>query len=201
MSFARYLDIYVDYPSNDEGYVAQTEAITPHECRLRDLTYAAPIYVDIEYIRGSQKVRRSKLPIGRMPIMLRSSRCILTRLDTEEAMAKVKECPHGECSCMTKTTIGITASLDPGGYFVIRGAEKVVLMMEQGCKNRIMVNYNAKKELVCEILSVTTERKSKTNIINKKKKYYLKHNQLTEDMPVVVVFKVRCLYMLTSSYP
>jgi DNA-directed RNA polymerase III subunit RPC2 len=86
------------------------------------LTYAAPIYVDVEYTRGNQKVRRNKLPIGRMPIMLRSSRCILSKLTTEEQMAHVNECPH-----------------DPGGYFIIRGAEKVVLMMEQGCKNRIMV--------------------------------------------------------------
>ena len=175
----RYLKIYVDEPSSDEGFVTQTEKIAPHECRLRDLTYAAPIYVDIEYTRGNSKVRKSKLPIGRMPIMLRSSRCVLSRLTTEEEMAHVNECPY-----------------DPGGYFIIRGAEKVVLMMEQGCKNRIMVNYNAKKELTCEVLSATTERKSKTNIINKKKKYYLKHNQLSEDIPIVIVFKVCCIWKL-----
>ena len=25
--------------------------ITPHECRLRDMTYGAPIFVDVEYTR------------------------------------------------------------------------------------------------------------------------------------------------------
>ena len=49
----------------------QTFKTTPHECRLRDLTYAAPITVDIEYTRGQQRVRRNGLTIGRMPIMLR----------------------------------------------------------------------------------------------------------------------------------
>jgi hypothetical protein len=43
-----------------------------------------------------------------MPIMLRSSRCILSRLTSEEQMAHANECPY-----------------DPGGYFVIRGTEKV----------------------------------------------------------------------------
>ncbi|KAI6216523.1 DNA-directed RNA polymerase [Aphelenchoides fujianensis] len=128
------------------------------------------IYVD--YSRGKQKVRKNRLMIGRMPIMLRSSRCILSKLTTEEEMAHANECPY-----------------DPGGYFIVRGAEKVVLMMEQGCKNRIMVNRNAKKELVCEVLSATTERKSKTNVISKKKRIYLKHNQLAEEIPIVIIFK------------
>lgn len=40
--------------------------------------------------------------------MLRSSHCVLSKLSTEAEMARVNECPH-----------------DPGGYFVIRGSEKV----------------------------------------------------------------------------
>ncbi|CAD5218163.1 unnamed protein product [Bursaphelenchus okinawaensis] len=170
--YLKYLDVYVGEPSSEEGFGVANGRITPHECRLRDLTYSAPIYVDVEYTRGNQKVRKNNLIIGRMPIMLRSMRCILSKLNTDEGFAEHDECPH-----------------DPGGYFVIRGAEKVVLMMEQGCKNRIMVSRNSKKELVCEVLSSTTERKSKTNVTIKKKKYYMKHNQLAEEIPVVVIFK------------
>lgn len=36
-----------------------------HQCRLRDMTYSAPITVDIEYTRGSQRIIRNALPIGR----------------------------------------------------------------------------------------------------------------------------------------
>lgn len=89
-------------------------------------------------------------------------------------MAHVNECPY-----------------DPGGYFVVRGSEKVILMQEQLSKNRIMINRNIKKELICEVLSTTQDRKSKTYIINKKRCYYVKHNQLAEDIPVAVVFKVK----------
>lgn len=43
-----------------------------------------------------------------------------------EEMAHANECPY-----------------DPGGYFVVRGSEKVVLMQEQLSKNRIMVRVFA----------------------------------------------------------
>lgn len=49
--------------------------------------------------------------IGRMPIMLRSERCIL-RNKSESQLAVMKECPH-----------------DPGGYFVVKGVEKVRISM------------------------------------------------------------------------
>ena len=54
------------------------KTITPQECRLRDMTYSAPITVDIEYIRGRDlMVKKGKhaVCIGRMPIMLRCDRC------------------------------------------------------------------------------------------------------------------------------
>lgn len=39
--------------------------VFPTQCRLRDMTYSAPITVDIEYTRGSQRIIRNALPIGR----------------------------------------------------------------------------------------------------------------------------------------
>lgn len=77
----RYLDIYVGKPCYEEEYIVQE--ITPQQCRLRDITYSAPISVDVEYTRGKEIiVRKGKngqgaLVIGQMPIMLRSDRCVL----------------------------------------------------------------------------------------------------------------------------
>nr|CAD2156955.1 unnamed protein product [Meloidogyne enterolobii] len=170
--YLKYNDINVGMPSSEEGFNIINEKITPHECRLRDMTYCAPIYVNVEYTRGNQRVVSKNIVIGRMPIMLRSSRCVLSKLSTEEEMAHASECPY-----------------DPGGYFVVRGSEKVVLMHEQISRNRIMINRNSKKELICEVLSTSQDRKSKTYIIGKKGRYYLKHNQLADDIPVVIIFK------------
>ena len=167
--FLRYTDIYVARPTRhdtDQGNID----ITPHECRLRDLSYSAHIYVDVEYTRGKQVVRKRKVSIGRMPIMLRSNKCILTNQD-EAAMAKMHECP-----------------LDPGGYFVVKGTEKVILVQEQLSKNRIIVE-DYKGIIQASVTSSTHERKSKTYVLTKKDRIYLKHNSINEDIPIVLVFK------------
>ena len=38
--------------------------------------------------------------------------------------------------------------LDPGGYFVVRGTEKVILVPEQLSKNRIIVELDSVKGIV-----------------------------------------------------
>ncbi|KJH50741.1 DNA-directed RNA polymerase, beta subunit [Dictyocaulus viviparus] len=169
--YLKYLDIRVEKPSAEEGLNQIHDKITPQECRLRDITYAAPINVDVEYTRGSQRVIKRDLTIGRMPIMLRSSKCILKDL-AEEELARVQECPY-----------------DPGGYFIIKGSEKVILIQEQLSKNRIMIGRNSNKDLQCEVLSSTSEKKSKTYVIARRNRYWLRHNQLTDDIPVAIIFK------------
>ncbi|XP_044174739.1 DNA-directed RNA polymerase III subunit RPC2-like [Acropora millepora] len=168
--YLKYLNIYVGSPDVEESFNI-TKPISPHECRLRDMTYSAPITVDIEYTRGKQRVVRHNLPIGRMPIMLRSSNCVLTGKSPAE-LAALNECP-----------------IDPGGYFVANGTEKVILIQEQLSKNRIIVEADKKGTIGCSVTSSTAERKSRTNIVTKGNKFCLKHNALSEDVPVVVVFK------------
>lgn len=73
----RFDDIHVGTPCIDEELVQHN--LTPQECRLRDLTYAAPITVDIQYVRNKSRVIRKAVPIGRLPIMLRSSHCVLVQ--------------------------------------------------------------------------------------------------------------------------
>lgn len=167
--FLRYIDIRVGEPSISHNYVVSK--VSPMECRLRELTYAAPIIVDIEYTRGKTILRRSGVEIGRMPIMLRSSNCIL-KDQPEEEMYKLRECP-----------------LDPGGYFVIRGSEKVVLIQEQLSKNRIIIELDKNKNVRASVQSSTHERKSKTNIYCKNNHLFLQHNSLNEDVPICIVLK------------
>ena len=168
--YMKYLNIYVGTPDVEEGFNI-TKPISPHECRLRDMTYSAPITVDIEYTRGQQRIVRNNLPIGRMPIMLRSSNCVLNG-KTPAELAKLQECP-----------------IDPGGYFICKGVEKVILIQEQLSKNRMIVEADRKGLVTCSVTSSTHEKKSKTNIIVKKNKYYLKHNTMADDIPIVIIFK------------
>ena len=94
------------------------------ECRKRSLTYSAPIFVDIKFTLGDRIMMKRGLRIGQLPIMLHSSKCVL-RNKTPAELAKMQECLY-----------------DPGGYFIVRGAEKVLLMQEQMSKNRILMDKN-----------------------------------------------------------
>lgn len=69
-----YLDINVGEPSRLDTGSATNKKITPHECRLRDITYSAPISVTIQYTKGNKRVLSKGIPIGRIPIMLRSNK-------------------------------------------------------------------------------------------------------------------------------
>lgn len=170
--YLEYTDIYVGRPERNESNSTQRAGFYPQECRLRDMTYSAPIYVNVLYYRGGRQVRRKGVSIGKLPIMLRSNKCWL--LDqSEKQLAAMNECP-----------------LDPGGYFVVKGTEKVILVQEQLSKNRIILEADTKKGTVsASVTSSTHERKSKSYVHTKHGKIYLKHNSIREDIPIVIVFK------------
>lgn len=119
--------------------------------------------------------------------MLRSSNCVLNG-KTEAELAKLKECPH-----------------DPGGYFIIRGTEKVngnisaytlfrplrglnwnvfrvqvILIQEQLSRNRILIDKDARGVMFCQVRSSTHDKKSRTSVVIKKGKYYVSHNALQD---------------------
>ena len=100
-------------------------AIFPMEARLRKLTYAAPIYLDVvSYVNGVQRESFSVL-LGNMPIMLKSKYCHLHGMREEELIE------HGEDPD------------DPGGYFIINGTEKVIICIEDLGANRFIIDKTA----------------------------------------------------------
>lgn len=171
--YLEYKKIYVGRPSISVDYVK--EQLTPHMCRLSDRTYVAPIYVDVEFTKGNQGnnviENRKGLLIGQMPIMLRSSHCVLRGKDEAE-LARLGECP-----------------LDPGGYFIVKGNEKVILMQEQLSKNRIIIDKDSKGRISASVTSSTHETKSKTVFFMDKDKIYLQLNQFSKPVPIMIILK------------
>lgn len=105
-----------------------------------------------------------------MPIMLRSSNCVLTNKSHYE-LAKLNECPH-----------------DPGGYFIVNGQEKVILIQEQMVRNRIIVEEDG-KEIIASCNSFTHAKKTKTSVVGKAGKYYIRNNMFQDDILITVIFK------------
>lgn len=126
--------------------------VYPSEARIRDLTYDAPIYVNIteileeesetgEMVVIEENVHRRQV-IGRVPIMLRSTACNLYNCTPEERI-KAGECEN-----------------DPGGYFIIRGKERVLVGQLRGIYNQTIVmkqKAGDKYKYVAEIRSMSEE--------------------------------------------
>jgi len=171
--YLEFTDIRVEKPTrNDFQDDGNQRHVTPMECRLRDMTYAAPVVVDIAYTRDRKRIINKNITLCRIPVMLKSSICYLSGANNEQ-MKDMNECP-----------------LDPGGYFVVSGTEKVILIQEQLSKNRVIVEADDKSTtIVASVTSSTHERKSKTHVILKKERITMQHNILSENIPIVIVLK------------
>ena len=126
----------------------------PNDARKRNFTYAADLFVNLKlnYIQRSpetgsvileQTKMMERVSLGKIPIMLQSCLCILTKKDVH----RTEECRY-----------------DRGGYFIINGSEKVIVSQERRAENRIFVCRNNKSQskfaLVSEINSIVTAKVS-----------------------------------------
>jgi DNA-directed RNA polymerase subunit B len=100
--------------------------IYPMEARLRNLTYAAPVALEMTPVIDGREQDTELVYIGNIPVMLKSKLCFLSQLSREELIA-CREDPD-----------------DPGGYFVVNGSERVVVAMEDLAPNRIIVDVDEK---------------------------------------------------------
>ena len=122
-------------------------SLFPAECRSRDLHYETTLYVDViettQPTEGESTVKITRrAPIAKIPIMLGSSHCYLS------AMTRNERVEHGECP------------MDPGGYFILKGKERVLITQIRGCYNVPLVMSNKPNEkyrLTCESRSMCTE--------------------------------------------
>ncbi len=96
--------------------------VYPTEARVRNLTYAAPLHLEMTPVIGEREGQTEIVYIGDFPVMLRSKICPLSRLTPDE-MTSIGEDP-----------------IDPGGYFIVNGAERVVVALEDLAPNKILVD-------------------------------------------------------------
>jgi DNA-directed RNA polymerase beta subunit len=113
--------IYITKPELIEADGSRRE-IKPMEARLRKMTYAAPMFIDISaHINGVQREAFTS-QIASIPIMLKSKYCYLNKKSKEE-LIKEGEDPD-----------------DPGGYFIVNGTEKVLIAVEDLSPNNLLID-------------------------------------------------------------
>lgn len=139
----------------------QTVGLFPQEARLRNLTYAAPLYVDMKkstLTAGNvddpieadwrpaldangvmQEAEEDKIWIGKVPVMVRSNFCLLHGLP-EDHYYQLGECPY-----------------DQGGYFIINGSEKVLIAQERMAANHVYVFKKGEPSAITFFSEVTSQ--------------------------------------------
>lgn len=147
-------NVTMSHPQSPDKVAGSDIYMYPFEARLRGLTYASKLFVGVSV----SKITRSEndenveetlsgdktYDIGEIPVMLYSHLCNLTRLEEkqrngEETSVQTMECPY-----------------DQGGYFIIRGSERVIVAQERQATNipYVFEEKNSKFAQICEIRSV-----------------------------------------------
>ena len=120
---------------------------TPVQCRLRKLTYESPLFMDFKIYRDDKPVpdEETKVQIGSLPIMVRSQICNLHRTNIDKGGAG-KLNIHSSVEDLNRYHRLLEKygedPLDPGGYFIINGTERVLISMEDLAPNRVTVELS-----------------------------------------------------------
>eukprot|EP01084_Bolivina_argentea_P251838 422540_1 len=154
-----FAQVYITPPTR-VGDSCQEEPLLPSACRLRQFTYCAEVEceirrtiseVDDESMVESVISRdESMVPIGRIPVMVRSMLCTLT---AQRDSSNWNPSAFGECP------------FDGGGYFIINGREKVLVAQERMAANHVMCYLGQDKRWMAEIRS-SVERSNRCVVAN-----------------------------------
>ena len=164
---AREIRVYLGGKAGDAlGYRPPLDeleyAVMPNTCRTENKTYSLDCIgdIDVEYQIGDavETAKFEKVPIARLPLMIRSKFCHLSALTPEESYAQGED--YHEL----------------GGYFVIDGGERVLLAQERLGNN---IFYAGKRAIV----STTEEEQvgGKTEDKGEDKEYYAGFRAISDD--------------------
>eukprot|EP00798_Chlamydomonas_sp_ICE-L_P023469 gene23469-biopygen11137 len=109
-----------------------SKVMYPNDARMRNMTYSSSLTVDANVEVRTWNVdskRVTGVSLGRIPLMVRSRYCMLSKQTTPA--------PYDECR------------YDYGGYFVVNGNEKVVISQDRISENRTYVFTNTTKTSSC----------------------------------------------------
>ncbi len=160
--------VRIPKPSIKEADGANRE-ITPAEARLRDLTYASHIFVEMVPIVNGVEQEPQEIKIGELPVMVKSDLCIL-KGKTNEELIELGEDPS-----------------DPGGYFIVNGTERVIILVEEVLTNMPVVEVKGD----VEVARINSERKGyvQRHMIERKKGLVTISFANLKKLPVVVLLR------------
>ena len=144
--------------------------ITPTEARLRNLTYSAPIKMELT-VKKDDQVDSEVVEIGRIPVMVRSKICNTHGMSKEE---------------MIKHYID---PMDTGGYFIINGNERVMVMAEDLAENQPFIERDKKGKTHLRVFSLRGTYRIPTTISESKEGIFEVSFSRFRDLSAIIVLK------------
>ena len=144
--------------------------VMPYEARIRSLTYSAPIKLEIT-IKKDGQIDSDDVEIGRIPIMVGSKVCNTHGMSKDDLIKNFND------------------PLDPKGYFIINGNERVMIMSEDLAENQPFIEDNSKGNLHLRIFSSRGTYRIPTTISESKDGLIEVSFSRFRDLPAVVVLK------------
>ena len=128
--------------------------LTPMEARLRDLTYEAPIELEFIPVINDVEYEPESVRIGELPVMIKSEKCNIYK--------KIIEDRKGHQLSKDEYIVELQKSqedpLDPGGYFISNGTERVLITVEDLAPNRVLVEKSSRYGTDVEVAKVFSQR-------------------------------------------
>ncbi len=147
-----------------------SSSIMPYEARLRDMTYSAPIKLEITIKKGEQ-IDSEKVEIGRIPIIVKSNSCNTSGMQEKELIENYND-PN-----------------DPGGYFIIKGNERVMIMAEDLAENQPFIEKDKMGKLILRLFSLKGTYRIPTYISENKKGIFETSFSRFKEIPLIVLLK------------
>ncbi len=146
-----------------------TSLIMPYEARLRSFTYSAPITLEIT-IKKEDHTDSEVVEIGRVPIMVKSKPCNTSGMSNEELIQNYND------------------PLDTGGYFIINGNERVMVMLEDLAENQPFIEEK-NNALTLRIFSSKGTYRIPTVVTENKEGIFEISFSRFRDLPAVIMLK------------
>ncbi len=145
--------------------------ITPSESRLRKLTYSSPIKMEMT-INYAGQVETEEVQLGRIPVIVRSKACNLDGMSEEEAIKNYID------------------PKDSGGYFLINGNERVMVMAEDLASNQTFVEHQKiKNRLMLRLFSQRGAYKIPVSLVESPEGILETSFSRFKDIPAVILLK------------
>src|SRR3989344_5779318 len=144
--------------------------VMPYEARIRSLTYSATIKLEIT-IKKDGQIDSDDVEIGRIPIMVGSKVCNTHGMSKDELVKNYND------------------PIDPEGYFIINGNERVMIMSEDLAENQPFIEENSKGNLHLRIFSSRGTYRIPTTISEDKDGILQVSFSRFRDLPAIVLLK------------